>query len=1006
MTWLKDEELPTFSFPEKGILPLSVNNVDIVINANVLFAMTLAHKQTSPGYHDAMRLLAQTIENYTWHDLSLYYPQKYIFPYAISRVWRDAGVREPLLDFSMSQLMVQILNEVIHAENQSTRPSGAFPVNKFNNYQQSTALGLITLLNLGRKMAEKCGLSKEYDDIVNKAVNFLISSCIPGRARQNKTGQVFSGITPNYWESGILYSSSLQQLAHWRSHAQTTSLVLEALAKYIDPSGLGRNFAEFMHLGDHDERLVDSGVRTSGAAIETCLGDHASHVQTVVSKYLRGQFGDLRDYNQHAGDMAEPYRLIVVADYPRQFSEMAAQSLLSIAENGSRAGVHVLIVRIQGSEDPRDVPFERLAHGSALVSLKASGATVRLGAQGPRLTFLPDTCPPLVFSPQGEPTSRAAELLDSMGAASARRAESNVTLASFLRTLSRNRAGATPDQALSEAPITMSPESWWSSTTIDTAVAPIGRTGAVGVASAYFSSTDIAGGAIVVGLPRSGKTTALHAMILTMTMLYSPEELELYLIDAKHGVEFKQYESLPHARMVSIHSDREFSVAILKSLQREIRDRAEWIKNKAPGLSNVTEFRRATAERMPRIVAVIDEFHELFEEADALGYEAMAAFNDIVRMGPFSGVHVVVASQTLSSMPAMDRQVLTLLPQRIAFMCNEYDAEIVMGDANPGPRLLGKTGDGLFNPARGEEAKNQFFRGLYVDPPQRRAIVEQLHKKAAELGWTRSARVFDGHQTVPRPPLADLVKRGGRLTIPLGEPFSLAMTESVQLQRTQGSNLMVVGDRADEDQADHAVRGVIHSVLSAAAAQSATVSIVDFMGQIEDDTRLTIQEAGQLASARYCRGSRFAEVLGELAAEVAARTSAEDYSAPTHLLILVGIQRALSLKPDPYGYAVSDELSAMTLFSDVLRMGPEVGIHVILDADSAQTIEARIGRELADEFALRVTGSTANLADVSLVTGSYGRPEIPSNGQLLIGDVFKGRVVRVRGYDIPVRSSK
>lgn len=37
----------------------------------------------------------------------------------------------------------------------------------------------------------------------------------------------------NFWDSGILYSSSLHQLAHWRSHAQTTALVLEAFAKYI-----------------------------------------------------------------------------------------------------------------------------------------------------------------------------------------------------------------------------------------------------------------------------------------------------------------------------------------------------------------------------------------------------------------------------------------------------------------------------------------------------------------------------------------------------------------------------------------------------------------------------------------------------------------------------------------------------------------------------------------------------------------------------------------------------
>ena len=148
---------------------------------------------------------------------------------------------------------------------------------------------------------------------------------------------------------------------------------------------------------------------------------------------------------------------------------------------------------------------------------------------------------------------------------------------------------------------------------------------------------------------------------------------------------------------------------------------------------------------------VVDEFHELFEEADDVGMEAFAAFSNIVRMGPFSGVHIVVASRTLSSMPAMDRQTLLLLPQRVAFMCNEYDSEIVMGDTNKAPRLLSKTGEGLFNPSRGDESRNQPFAGLYVPPEQRAQLLRELRLKADAEGWTRHPRVFDGNAVVARP---------------------------------------------------------------------------------------------------------------------------------------------------------------------------------------------------------------------------------------------------------------
>lgn len=233
LTWLKDEQLPPFSGPGEGIIPLKVNNVDIVINANVLFALSLARMQSTPGYQDAVKLIAKTIEDYTWPDASLYYPQKYIFPYAISRAWRDAAARELLLVSAMSQLMVQILNEMDDAGNQTLQPSSTFKGNSQVSFQQSTALGLITILNLGRDMAENCGLSAKYDHVVKMAVNHLIITHKTDKVRQKSITRQFPGITLNFWESGVLYSSSVQQLAHWRSHAQTTSLVIEALAKYV-----------------------------------------------------------------------------------------------------------------------------------------------------------------------------------------------------------------------------------------------------------------------------------------------------------------------------------------------------------------------------------------------------------------------------------------------------------------------------------------------------------------------------------------------------------------------------------------------------------------------------------------------------------------------------------------------------------------------------------------------------------------------------------------------------
>ena len=65
---------------------------------------------------------------------------------------------------------------------------------------------------------------------------------------------------------------------------------------------------------------------------------------------------------------------------------------------------------------------------------------------------------------------------------------------------------------------------------------------------------------LIAGKTGSGKSNLLHVLITNSALLYSPDHLQLYLIDFKKGVEFKIYASyqLPHARVIAIESEREF----------------------------------------------------------------------------------------------------------------------------------------------------------------------------------------------------------------------------------------------------------------------------------------------------------------------------------------------------------------------------------------------------------------------------------------------------------------
>lgn len=143
-----------------------------------------------------------------------------------------------------------------------------------------------------------------------------------------------------------------------------------------------------------------------------------------------------------------------------------------------------------------------------------------------------------------------------------------------------------------------------------------------------------------------------------------------------------------------------------------------------------------------------------------------------------------------------------------------------------------------------------------------------------------------------------------------------------------------------------------------------------------------------------------------LAGTVEERTAAANYTASGQLLVLFGVQRALSFQlTDPFTYDESSVASDTGLLTRILSEGPEVGVHVILSCDSSRSLERRLGGNVAGEFGFRVAGRAASPADLQFTVGGYGDiPEV-RRSQLLIGDQLKGTVSRVRGYPLLTAAS-
>ena len=137
---------------------------------------------------------------------------------------------------------------------------------------------------------------------------------------------------------------------------------------------------------------------------------------------------------------------------------------------------------------------------------------------------------------------------------------------------------------------------WWTTDSRAGIDVPLGRAGAM-----KLQHLDLGHGTsqhvLISGKTGSGKSTLLHVLITNLALRYSPDEVELYLVDFKKGVEFKAYARslLPHARVVAIESEREFGLSVLQRLDAELRTRGDMFRRR--GLQDLKGYRSGRARR-------------------------------------------------------------------------------------------------------------------------------------------------------------------------------------------------------------------------------------------------------------------------------------------------------------------------------------------------------------------------------------------------------------------------
>lgn len=168
---------------------------------------------------------------------------------------------------------------------------------------------------------------------------------------------------------------------------------------------------------------------------------------------------------------------------------------------------------------------------------------------------------------------------------------------------------------------------------------------------------------VIIGAAQYGKTNLLQVIIRSLAENYTPEEVNIYILDFA-SMFLKNYENLPHVGGVVCASDEERFKNLFKMLAEEIEKRKEKIL--AAGVSSFSAYREAGFVDMTQIVLIVDNYTGLKE----------TYFNDedllfpICRDGNSVGINVIISNSIVSG---FGYKCLSTMSNHIAFHCNDGD---------------------------------------------------------------------------------------------------------------------------------------------------------------------------------------------------------------------------------------------------------------------------------------------------------------------------------------------
>lgn len=700
---------------------------------------------------------------------------------------------------------------------------------------------------------------------------------------------------------------------------------------FFSPSDSGDAFAMFSRLASADERIIDTRVWCNERDIEEHLAAIQRRAEEINLSYLQGKFDSLLEYNEKAGKNAEPLQFLFVVDFPRNFTENALKYLEGIMSNGPKNGIYTILAghedELNGSSEINDARFgailNRICGGLSNYVYTTEDGLAPFTVDGERLPFDP------VMLPENKEDVDDALTILCEGIAHTREIIVNY------------------DDISDNLP--QKPERWFQFSDWNGVDIPFALTGANMALELNLASDPLnpCYHTLIGGQIGSGKSVLLHTIITNVLMRYSPEDVQMYLMDFKDGVEFKIYADYPlkNFRAVSIETEPEFGLAVLRDVAKEMGERSKRFREE--NVEGIGQYRRALARKgiahhgMPRILLIIDEYQSLLNDpSDAVKTESANLIKEFATKGRAYGIYMIMATQDISNAKALPSEVYNQFSNRIALKSNPASAELILPGNPASEKLVSfNPGQAIFNPMMGDKDHNVSCRIAFSGDTERRQLMERISQEQSKLFIDPVTQqpprlLLSGVQDDPNSPLNGFARTGeAQFAMELGYRLflgeALAMVNDFQpvLRCELGQNLLLLGN--DQGRARCTMGFAVASLLSEAVRQGErldepVVTLFDFSTGFRDD--LLQQICDRLPRAVRCFAPE--DLMSGL--EILRQELPQNRR---QFVVFFGLNRARRLTMMGNAYTGG---SPKDLLIKMLHDGPENGMNFIVWANSVE----------------------------------------------------------------------